>query len=340
MSAFELGGIRVGAGETFKGVLGDVGLAPGFRVGVPVVVVNGAEDGPVLVATGAAHGQEVAGTGALIQALRRIDALELRGTFVAITMANPLAVANATYATPYDGVNICSPLYWPPIPNGTITQRLASFIAPALHCADYYMDLHGNADPAAQMTMMYLDQCEDEQTRRRTEQMAEAFGFTAVNMISDAEAHNTAILGTTSGYPTAIGNAHGIPGIMVELTSNVTMRDADAGAIGVLNVMRAVGMIDGELEPQLQPRLDGRFVYWGALMTESGGLLWAKRPPGEVIEPGEMILELTDVWGGTLEQITMPTEGFAWGYLGGLYGSSTHAVPEGSMVAFVAKTAG
>jgi uncharacterized protein len=337
VSGFELNGITVDAADTFRGVLGEVQLAPGFRVGVPVVVVNGAEDGPVLVATGAAHGQEIAGTGALIAALRKIDPDQLRGTFVAITVANPLAVANATYATPYDGMNACGPLYWPPIPNGTVTQRLAAFIAPALHRADFYMDLHGNADPAAQMTMMYLDQCKDDETRATTRQMANAFGFTAVDMISDAEAHNTAILGTTDGYPVAIGNARGIPGIMVELTSNVTLRDADAGATGVVNVMRYLGMLDGDPEPQKRPPLAGDFAYWGALMSDTGGLLWARRPPGEIIEPGEPILEISDVWGEVLQKIAMPTRCFVWGYLGGLYGSNTHAIPEGSMIGFVAK---
>jgi predicted deacylase len=340
VAVFEIGDIRVEPGETFKGVLGEVRLAPGFSAGVPVVIVNGAESGPTLVATAAAHGQEIVGTGALIAAVRRLEPTNMRGTLVAVMMANPLAAANATYATPYDGMNICSPLYWPPIPNGTITQRLASFISPALQRADYYMDLHGNADPAAQMTMMYLDQCSDDATRSETRRIAEAFGFTPVDMLSNAEAHNPAILGTTSGYPTAIANAHGIPAIMVELTGNGTMRDAAPGAIGILNVMRTAGMIDGDPEPQPSPRLQGEFVYYGALITETGGLLWAKVPPGQILGPGETLLEITDVWGETVEQIEMPTDGFAWGYLGGLYGSGSHAVPEGSMVGFVAKKVG
>ena len=159
-------------------------------------------------------------------------------------------------------------------------------------------------------------------------------------MLSNAEAHNAAILGTTNGYPTAIANAHGIPAIMVELTGNGTMRDAAPGAIGILNVMRAAGMIDGDPEPQPSPRLQGEFVYYGALMTETGGLLWAKVPPGQILGPGETLLEITDVWGETVEQIEMPTHGFAWGYLGGLYGSGSHAVPEGSMIGFVAKKVG
>jgi hypothetical protein len=340
MTAFELGEVRVAPAAVWNGVLGAVNLFPDVRVGVPAVVVNGAEAGPTLVATAAAHGQEIVGTGALIETVKRIEPEELRGTLVAITVANPLAVMNGSYATPYDGVNICGPLYWPPIEGGTPTQRLASFIAPALQHADYYIDLHGNATPAAPMTMMYLDQCADEATRTQTRRMADAFGFTPVDMIGDAEAHNTAILGTTSGYPTAIANAHGIPAIMVELVGNATTHDSNLGASGVVNVMRALGMLDGEPEALASGRLDGDFVYWGALMASAAGLLWVRRPPGDLLDAGEPILELTDPWGRTLQEIAMPTRGFAWGFLGGLYGAGTHAVPEGAMVGFVAKQQG
>ena len=337
MGEFELGDLHVEPGTVWKGMLGGVSLFPDVRVGIPAVVVNGATPGPTLVATAAAHGQEIVGTGALIEAVRRIEPDRLRGTLVAITVANPLAVMNSSYATPYDGVNICGPLFWPAIEQGTPTQRLASFIAPFLQHADYYVDLHGNAIPAAPMTMMYLDQCADDDTRAQTRGMADAFGFTPVDMVSDAEAHNTAILGTTSGYPTAIANAHGVPAIMVELVGNSTTHSSGLGAAGLINVMRALELLDGEPEPLECERLDGDFVYWGALMASSAGLLWVRRPPGVLLDAGEPILEITDPWGETLQEIAMPTRGFAWGFLGGLYGAGSHAVPEGSMVGFVAK---
>jgi predicted deacylase len=167
--------------------------------------------------------------------------------------------------------------------------------------------------------------------------MADAFGFTPVDMISDAEAHNPAILGTTSGYPTAIANAHGVPAIMVELVGNATTHDSALGADGMVNVMRALDMLDGEPEGPSSERLDGEFVYWGALMANAAGLLWIRQPPGRLLDRGAPLLELTDPWGETLQEIAMPTRGFAWGFLGGLYGAGTHAVPEGAMVGFVAE---
>src|ERR1041385_2313745 len=100
MNAFELGEVRVAPGTAWKGMLGGVSLFPAVRVAIPAVVVHGASAGPTLVATAAAHGQEIVGTGALIETVRRIDPAKLRGTLVAITVANPLAAMNGSYATP------------------------------------------------------------------------------------------------------------------------------------------------------------------------------------------------------------------------------------------------
>jgi hypothetical protein len=71
-------------------------------------------------------------------------------------------------------------------------------------------------------------------------------------------------------------------------------------------------------------------------MADVAGLLWVRRAPGELLDAGEPILEISDAWGNTLQEIAMPTHGFAWGFLGGLYGAGTHAIPEGAMVGFVA----
>jgi predicted deacylase len=236
-------------------------------------------------------------------------------------------------------MNLCGPLYWPPIRNGTITQRIAAQIAPMLHRADYYIDVHGNADPAARMTMMYLDQCRDDATRRETERMAEAFGLTPVDMPTEPEAHSTAILGPITSYPTGAACREGTPAIMVELTGNGVLRDSPLGTVGIRNVMKAVGMLEGEPEAQACGRLEGRYVYWGALMAERGGFLWPAVEPGTVTRAGEVILEIADLWGEPVQRIEMPVDGFCWGYLGGLYGMGTHAVPEGSMVGFIARSA-
>jgi predicted deacylase len=341
MSDFELSGLTARRGSVVRGTLGEVTLAAGAKVGVPVVVVNGDDDGPTLVATGSMHGEEIVGCGALIATLRALDPAQVRGTLIAVTVANPLALVNNTYVTPYDDVNLCGPLFWPPSPNGSLTQRLASFISPALQRADYYLDLHSNSAPATPMVMTFLDQCRDAGVEAETRRIADAFGFTPVDMPGHPEAHDDVnVFGSPSGYPAAVAVKHGIPALQPELVGNPTLSHVDLGRIGVMNVMRAIGMLDGELEPQPQPRVEGDWVYFGALVNEHGGLLWPRHEPGTLLRAGDVAAEITDVWGETVEEIAMPVDGWIWAHPGGYFGKMTHAVPEGTMVGFVAHARG
>lgn len=337
MGTYEIAGLTARPGERATGVLGEVSLANGTRVGVPVVVVNGAGEGPTLVVTGSIHGEEVVGWGTLVRVLQTIDAAEMSGTLVAITNANPLALQNGVYATPYDSVNLCGPLFWPANPHGTITERMASFIAPALHSADYYVDLHSNSAPCVPMLMVFLDQCRDERVRRETLRIADAFGFSIVDMPGHPEAHGDgSVFGSPSGYPAGVSLRQGIPAFQAELIGNPILSDVELGRMALMNVMREIGMLASDEERLGIPRIEGDWVYHGSLMNDVGGLLWVRHPAGTLLRAGDVAAEITDVWGRTVEEIRMPVDGWCWAHAGGYYGRHTHAVHEGSMVGFVA----
>lgn len=340
MARYDVAGIVAEPGQRVEGVLGEVSLANGVRVGVPVVIANGAADGPTLVVTGSIHGEEIVGWGALVRVLQSVSEGEIAGTLVAITNANPLALQNSVYATPYDSVNLCGPLFWPANPHGTITERMASFIAPALHSASYYIDLHSNSEPCVPMIMVFLDQCRDGEVKRETLRIADAFGFSIVNMPGHPEAHGDgSVFGSPSGYPAGVSLRHGIPAFQAELIGNPVLGDVELGRMAVMNVMREIGMLDSPMEELPTPRLEGDWVYYGSLINDVGGLLWVKHPAGTLLREGDVAAEITDVWGRTVEQIRMPVDGWCWAHAGGYYGRHTHAVHEGSMVGFVATRA-
>jgi len=335
MKDFELAGIRVAPGNVAKGTLCEVSLAAGTKVGVPVIVVHGREAGPTLMLTGSTHGDEIVGTGAVIAAARSVDPQQLRGTLVAVTVANPLGFENNSYITPYDRFNLASPLYWPSVPDGTITQRMAAKIGDALKGATHYLDVHGNPYPSAPMIMKFPDQCHDEKTRAAIDRMADAFGATPVSML-EREDPSSRMFGAIGGQPAAAATEHGIPGLMPELVGRNWLDGASAGRIGIVNVMKAIGMLDGELERQPQPRLDGEFVYHGALVNKKAGLLWVRRDPGVLINAGEVVGEITNQWGDVVEEVEMPVQGFIWCFFGSFHGNTGHALPEGCIVGFVA----
>lgn len=335
MDDFTLGDIVVKPGTFGKGTLGNVQLAAGTNVASPFVVAHGTEPGPVLLAMGATHGDEIVGTAALIATLRTIDPTQLRGTLIAVTVANPLAFESASYGSPYDRLHMALPLRWPSSPDGMITQRLAASHMPAFDQATHYIDIHGNPDPSYPVVMLFPDQAANDQVLLDQRRMAEATGLTHVRMF-EPEDGSGSLVGSIAGQPAAAASANGIAGIMVELVSRQSTTNADMGRIAVMNIMRSLGMIDGGIEPQTRPRVEGAFEYFGGLVNRKAGIFWPRHDPGEFLPAGRVIGEITDVWGETVEEILMPTEGFIWGYLGTLFGQTTMALPEGSMVGFVA----
>ena len=336
MREFTHGVLRVAAGTSVRGVLGEVRLPTGSRVEIPCVVVNGAQKGPTVVVTAAAHGDEIVGIGAAIQFLRALNPATLRGTVIVLPVVNPPAVAAASYVSPMDGVNMCGPLYWGVKSGGSTSHQLGALIGSVLTRADFYIDLHGNSEPSAPMTMMFLEQARDERTRNATIALAAAFGLTAVDM-SAPPAHPK-WLGDIDSYPVPTALRHGIPALMVELIGAQTVADADRGRRGLLAVLQSLDMLDHDGSDRGDPtRLPGSYRYWGALESEVAGVLWVRQPVGMPFEAGALLLEITDVYGDILQEIRSPVDGFCWSYWGTLYGNGTHAVPVGATVALIAQ---
>lgn len=337
VGAFQHGPLRVEPGASARGVLGRVKLLTGDAIELPYVVVHGARSGPTFVVTAASHGNEIVGTGAAIAFLRSLDPAALRGTVIVIPVVNPPAVAAASYTSPSDGVNMSGPLYWNASSGSSTSHQLGTFIGEILTRADFYIDLHGNREPCWPMTMMFLEQARDQATRDATIALSRAFGLTSVDM-SDPPAH-PASFGPMDSFPVPTALANGIPAIMVELVGAGSLGDAERGCRGLLSVLRSLDMLEDDRSEVSDPtRLSGCFRYWGALETDTAGLMWIKHPVGVPFKKGTLLLEITDVCGEVLRQIHSPADGFCWAYGGTQYGSATHAVPAGTVVALMARS--
>jgi predicted deacylase len=335
MKSLEIGTLKIASGEKIRMSLGLVRSPSGSSFSLPCVAAHGTQDGPILVISGATHGNEIVGTGAVIRALQAIDPTKLCGSVIAIPVVNAAAFDQGVYATPQDGRNMASRIYWDPNPQGTMTDRLGAILAPIYQMADAYIDLHGNREPSAPMSMMFLSSARDAQVRDKTIALAEAFGVTSVDM-SDPVAHPDWV-GPADQYAVPAAMENGVPALMVELLRSNTVLDAERGRKGVMNVLRSLGMIEGAAEVQDPAPLPGRYRYWGSLGAQAAGILWPRVAPGALVAAGEVIAEISDVFGDVLETIASPAEGFLWSFNGGHYGGSTHALPEGSDIGFFAE---
>ena len=324
MSPFEIAGLSVAAGEVVRGELGHVTLGDGTIVSVPVVIVNGAEDGAVLTVTTSVHGTEVVGVGAMVSILNDLDPVELRGTLVAVTAANPFAFQEGTYDTPYDHINLSGLAFREAGPGAGLTARLGGMIAPVVERSACVIDLHANPDPSIVFSLINPHLCPDDACWEETKRLADAFGGTVIESGGSAE-----------GARGDLRHTHGVPTFTAELSGNMFLREDNVreGVIGVSNVMKALGMIDGEIEAQPRGQLQGDFVAHGRLVSNTGGMLWPRATPGVLLSEGDLVAEIVDVWGRVAEEIRMPVDGYCWA-IGGRPGT-THVVAEGTSVNYI-----
>ena len=321
---FKIGNICVEHGQKMKGIMGSITMGDGTEVKTPVIVINGSSEGPVLSIIAGVHGPEVSGIWSLITVFKELDPQQVTGTLVGIPAANPLSVQVGTYKTPIDDKNISGAGFISPNPDGGTTERLSAIISPLLRMSDYVIDLHANPFPSMPFVLIDLKNCLNEKTRKGTTTIAEAFGLTVIEWNVEK---------VTSTRSMCV--AKGTPAITPELAGSIYISDeiSSAGVRGIKNVMRVLGMLKGEFEPQEVDVIRGDFIFYGMLVANKGGLIYVKKRPGEKIMTGETVIEIYNLYGEIVDEVLMPVDGYCWAFTGGIRG--THVVTEGDSLAYI-----
>jgi predicted deacylase len=226
-------------------------------------------------------------------------------------------------------VNLSGPWYFSPIEKekGSITMRMAYYINEALKMADYVIDIHANPLPSIGFALTNLALCQNEKVRQDTRKMVEAFGLTIMDW-PFKQARGIWDAGLQHGKPTA----------SLELPGNHYIWDdiTEVGVRGVMNAMKVIGMIDGQLEKQETIVIKGNFTFYGWLYAQRGGLMFVKKKMGEKIQKGETVIEIVNLYGDVVEEIKMPINGYCWSFTPGGGGVGiTHAVSEGHRLAYI-----
>src|SRR5579875_1109954 len=137
----EVAGLTVPPGERrMQVVQADLGNR---TVEVPIIAINGTQEGPRVTVSGGVHGAEYVG----IEGARRVgtslDPATVSGSVVVIPIMNTTAFfKRSIYTSGLDGNNINR--MFPGDPNGDPAQRLAAWLFDNLiHPSDYFVDMHG-----------------------------------------------------------------------------------------------------------------------------------------------------------------------------------------------------
>ncbi len=321
--------IRVGDAEAAPGQTQFGGITCAYLpdatpIKIPLIVVNGTGEGPVLLVTAALHGIEIGGIEVIRQLTREIiHPQQLRGAIIAAPILNPFAYYAARMNTPQDEYNLNR--VFPGGPDQLLSHRLADLIVNQIVVkADYLIDFHSNVTPSIPFAIMRRT---DSQMFEKCRKMADAFGVTTIEMLQQLEQHRT---GSMSDW--ALG--HNIPSIAVELIDTRRLNPAaiKMGVRGVLNVMKMLDMLDGQLEEQVElPVQRGHFTRM-EITANKGGLVHPTKNAGDAVAKGEVLATLFDPYGNIVDEIKSPVNGFVLAYPL----RESQAVATGNMIIFLA----
>ena len=213
---------------------------------VPVISIKGG-DGPVLLLTGATHGDEFEGPSAIMRVVQSLDPGALYGQVIAIPALNMPALEASSRVTPLDGANLNRA--FPGAADGGPTAMIAHWLETTiLPRCDSAIDLHSGGKASFFQPCSLPTHTLDPGLAARNMQLAKVFGLPLIWRLgrnNDNRSVNSAA--ERAGVPmiaTELGGGGGVdPGI------------TDATERGILNVLTHMGMIAGDLDAPVAPRV-------------------------------------------------------------------------------------
>lgn len=306
-AAFEIGGVVVSAGETYRGEIEVPVGGDGTSSLIPITVHNGVQDGPILALIAGIHGSEYAPILSMQEFAAKIDPAQLSGTLVIVHIANMPAFQGRTiYFGPNDLKNLNRS--FPGEADGTITERIAYILThEVMMRSDYVIDIHsGDANESLRPSYSaYYAEAGSNEVVRESRRIAVAFGLeTIVQFAGSYDSVDEAI------YTSAQAVTLGIPAMDVESGELGRVDDPYVDPItdGALNVMRELKMIAGE--PDLPP--NPLFISDRARVYSAHDGIWyadALVQAGDYVSEGTHLGRITDYHGNELETITAPASG-------------------------------
>jgi predicted deacylase len=288
-----IGGTSIAAGETAEIRLKVAESYTAEPISIPVTIVRGAP-GPTVFVTASVHGDELNGVAVVRGLLNDVDFSPLKGTVIAVPVVNVPGFLTQSRELP-DRRDLNRS--FPGSPRGSLTARLADVLfREVIRQSDYGIDLHTGGGERTNYPQVRADLSDP-----RVAEIADAFGCSLVldGAGPEQSLRRTAV---SAGVPTIVyeaGSARRFERPIIEI-----------GVSGVLNVLRHLGMMPGELK--LPPvRLRPSDTRW--VRAQMGGILDLRVELGQPLRRGDVISVNTNPFGRGRNQLAVPANGLALG---------------------------
>lgn len=274
---------------------------PVFPIRMPVGLVSGAQSGPLLLITAGIHGSEYPGIEAAVRTLRDLDPSSLRGNVIIIPCVNtPGFEAGSANTNPIDGLNMNR--IFPGSRDGTASHRMCRVLVEEFgSIADYVVDLHGGDLGENLRPFVIYHRTGNADVDAKAEGMARAYGVEFLwELESDVYEGTFVSYLAHRGIPAIVGEAGGL-GTYKEEDISVHVR-------GINNVLKYLGMLSGRVETSRGSPLV--FHEWFTVSASRGGIVYPLVGPGDEVRKGQVLAEVRDLQGNTLERLVAPANGF------------------------------
>lgn len=278
-------------------------LPNGAPVLMPVMIVSGAEDGPVLFVNACLHGDEVLTADVLRRTVRALDPLQMRGTVIAVPMANPASVGTRTrrnlselYPGPHDMNRV-----FPGTTGGVMAERAAQLLTERfITRADYAFDLHCasvGGEWVPYTAVPPREACASDDQLEQARAFAHAFG---TGLVIDPL--------NSPGSLTASATEAGVAASMAEFgVANVIDDEGrEVGMRGLANLLVHLGMIEGELEPPASVDVISKLHR---MTAARGGFLIHSGQLGRRVTAGDLLAQVETLTGEVVQEFVAPADG-------------------------------
>lgn len=252
---------------------------------IPLTIVKNGE-GPTALLTGGNHGDEYEGPIALFDLARTLKSEDVMGRVIIVPAMNYPAFLAGTRTSPIDRGNLNRS--FPGAPDGTVTQKIADYFQRTLlPLADIVLDFHSGG-----RTLDFLPFCA---AHILPDKAQEAKAFDLVTAFGAPWSMKMLEIDAVGMYDTA-AEEMGKVFITTELGGGgtATARSAGIAKTGVANVLKAAGILKGDV--MLAPTTwldmpDGDCFSF----AEDGGLIEPLRDLGDAVRTGEPMARIHPV---------------------------------------------
>jgi predicted deacylase len=289
----ELDSLALGEVHRLQIELSDNSLGVPWRI--PVIIIKGMTKGKVLGLTAAVHGNELNGISTIFKLIEEVDPKKLSGTLILVPISNvPGYLMNRRHFTDYIDLN----RIMPGSPKGSTSNLYAHFFTSKIISKfDYLLDLHTASHGRVNSLYLRAD-LENEDSRT----LAYLQNPQIIVQKYDDEK-------TLRGW----ANDQGIPAITIEIGNPNAFQHSliDETLEGILNTMKYLQMIDGEVQDMVTDATVCDHSYW--IYSNSGGIIEVLPKLADLVKKGEVIAKVYDVFGQVEELIHADKSGIVIG---------------------------